>query len=128
MKLFATMTLMAALAVAPAFAQQKPTIRAIVPFDFVVGKAVLPAGQYDIKSSSSLETILVRETVGSASSFVITNSAGGLPVSNSSMLVFRTIGDTHYLQTVTTPFGSRELRNAPAKGGTISIIKAALVN
>ena len=76
MKVFTTMTLMAALAVAPAFAQPKPTVRADVPFDFVVGKAVLPAGQYDIKPGGSNETILVRETAGHSAAFVITYPSG----------------------------------------------------
>jgi hypothetical protein len=127
MKIFTTMSLMAALAVAPAFAQPKPTIRANVPFDFVVGKAVLPAGQYDIKAGASLETILVRETAGSAGAFVITNPTGSAVSQDETSLVFRTTGDTHYLQAVNSPSGSRELRNAPAKGGTVSVIKAALV-
>jgi len=127
MKIFTTMTFMAALAVAPAFAQSQPSVRATVPFDFVVGKAVLPAGQYDVKAGPGTETMVVRETVGKASAYVITTPAGN-GSSQEAALVFRTIGDTHYLQAVRNSFGARELHNSgPAKGGMVSVIKAAIV-
>src|SRR3982751_4119545 len=106
MKLFTTMTFMAALAVAPAFAQSQPAVRATVPFDFVVGKAVLPAGQYDVKAGAGSATMIVRETVGNASAFVIA-TPGGTGTAEEAALVFRTIGDTHYLQAVRNSFGSR---------------------
>jgi hypothetical protein len=127
MKIFSTMTLMAALAAVPVFAQNKPMLRATVPFDFVVGKAVLPAGEYDVKAATNNETLLVRETAGSASAFVITNPTGAYNQTAETALVFRNIGDTHYLQTVKSSAGDRQLHNAPATGGTLRIIKAAIV-
>ena len=127
MKIFTTMTLMAALAVAPAFAQNNFAVRATVPFDFVVGKAVLPAGQYDVKAGAGSETLLVREREGDASAFVITSPAVA-PHADEISLVFRTIGDTHYLQTVRSSAGARDLSNSgPAKGGMVHVIKAAIV-
>ncbi len=128
-KFFAALTMTAAMAVVPAFAQgSKVTLRANVPFEFQVGKATMPAGEYEVKDGVNAETLLVKARDGKDAAFSITNPATPPAGAIEAALVFRTTADKHYLEAVWRNGNSRELPvHMDEAGGAITVIKAALV-
>jgi hypothetical protein len=107
-KFISTLCLISALAVAPAFGADR-IVRATVPFEFVVGDATLPAGEYDFKNGINAESILVSNTNGKNAAFVVTNCNAPIldgPIS----LAFRTVNGKRYLETVSTGELKRDIR------------------
>jgi hypothetical protein len=85
-----------------AFAQTV-SLRAVVPFNFVVGDRVYPAGEYAVKTSGNgndLLSVAGRSTKESvmALSYTITS---GMPAEHSA-LIFQRVGDAYFLQQVWT--------------------------
>jgi hypothetical protein len=101
-KLFASVALAAALGVVPALAQMHTTLKADVPFDFVVRGKVLPAGEYTISESSGSAAIIVRNTSTNESVAVITSFASKKAGDDDSKLVFHLAGDRYHLSTIRT--------------------------
>ena len=127
-RLITTLSVMAALVAAPAFAQSKPGVRANIPFSFVAGRATLPAGLYDIREGMNPETLLIKAVNTKDAAFVITNSTATPLSLDDAALVFRGGAETHYLTAVWRTSGSREIRNKNAEAvGRVSVIKAVLV-
>jgi hypothetical protein len=130
MKLFSTAAVLAALATAPAFAQTNVAVRANVPFDFHVGKAVLPAGEYDFMDGINRETMRIRSTDGKHSAIVITYSQDApAPRPTEPSIAFRHIGSETYLASVSRPSNARELRGPSGRDGytVLALVKAAPV-
>jgi hypothetical protein len=72
--------------------------KADIPFDFVVGDHVYPAGEYILKGASSLNTVLrITNADGDSSRFTPTNTCSLSHPSQETKLVFRRMGDTLYL-------------------------------
>jgi hypothetical protein len=113
--LIATAVLIA-LTVAPAFAQSIPVLRADVPFDFTVGKAVLPAGEYQVGDGLNRGTITVRSLDGRQSATVLTygRDLKGSDAGESN-LTFRRVDGKAYLVSITRRANSLDLK-APAGG------------
>ena len=91
---------MAALAVvlaAPVSAQTL-TLKASVPFDFVVGGHTLLAGTYVVSSEGSLGVLAIRnESGGVAPTFIISNAVYGELDSSSGTLTFNRYGGDYFL-------------------------------
>jgi hypothetical protein len=101
-KLFVSVAFAAVLGVAPAFAQMRTTLKADVPFDFVVGGKLLPAGEYAIAEDPGSPAMIVRNESSEHSVIVLTNHSDKKPGSEDPALVFHLAGDRYYLAAVKT--------------------------
>jgi hypothetical protein len=81
-------------------------IQATIPFQLTVGKAVLPAGQYDFIPSDDLKSIRVisLKKGPSAEILVITRIDGEIHTTpNDAHIVFDVVGDTHIFSELWIP-------------------------
>jgi len=88
---------LALLAAANAFGQQRTTVD--IPFEFTFANKVMPAGHYDVTSTSTL--VLVRSYTSWASAFSLANRvSGGNDGNTGSRLVFNKYGNRYFLAEV----------------------------
>ncbi|HKN36559.1 MAG TPA: hypothetical protein VJX16_25230 [Terriglobales bacterium] len=72
-----------------------------VPFDFSVGTALLPAGQYTVQSiGTSNKTLLIRGSLPKASVIVLTIDTQASKEAAQSQLVFHRYGSQYFLSRV----------------------------
>jgi hypothetical protein len=93
-------------------------IKANVPFDFVVGNQVLPAGEYVVTAQGSAnQAILIRSTDSKSAAMTITFSCASASPSKDTKLVFHTLGGRYFLSQVWAQGYSqgRELRKSSAE-------------
>jgi len=77
------------------------TIRADIPFKFVVNKQTLPAGQYEITRFGSLgEAVLVHNAETGDNAVSNANAARSLNPADRTKLVFKRYGDRYFLSQV----------------------------
>jgi hypothetical protein len=91
---------MAAMAVvlAPPVSAQILTLKASVPFDFVVGGHTLPAGDYVVSNVTESGVLEVRNVSNGATPIVITSSVPGrLAVPGEASLTFHRYGGDYFL-------------------------------
>jgi hypothetical protein len=89
------------------------TVRANIPFDFVVNKQVLPPGQYDITRYGSLgQVLLIHGNDRDTNLLVTANAAQSLNAADKTKLVFKRYGDRYFLSQVWVE-GSRAGRQLP---------------
>lgn len=88
------------LAASSAFAQTH--LRANIPFDFMVDKAKLAAGEYDISSAGfgTEKTLLLRNSDGKTLRMIIVNPVQANRPSSQTKLVFRRYGDRYFLSQI----------------------------
>jgi hypothetical protein len=91
------------LSAASSFAQtQKLSVS--IPFDFQVGTQHMPAGQYAVATARDGYLLTIRSLHTSDTAQVMTNSVGSKhPDEEPSRLVFRSVGNEHYLVQVWSP-------------------------
>ena len=98
---FATLGVLALLATASAFGQQR--MRVDIPFEFHLMDNVMPAGQYIVDTAAnnvlSLDCRACRSHAVAAASGI----GGGANLSDQGRLVFNKYGDTYFLSEVWTP-------------------------
>lgn len=102
----------AVLAGAPAaYAHFDPeTVRVRVPFRFVVGDRVLPAGRYEIKSASNDRSVVCIESLDGRQVAVVNTFWGGRAVEGmKARLSFDVYGRDHFLSAIEVP-GERDRR------------------
>jgi hypothetical protein len=92
--------LFAAMACASLYAQSVD-LRANVPFDFRMGKTLMPAGEYVIHHSSGVLT--VRAQSGSPAVFQMTLPESRNSASSKGALVFNRYGDSYFLAKIWAP-------------------------
>jgi hypothetical protein len=104
-----------AVASVSARAQASFPLAANIPFDFVVGKQTLPAGEYRIEQLSSQSVQLIRSTDGHTSTIVMTMAALANDWQSESKLVFNRYGDQYFLSQIWTAGNKsgRELYKSP---------------
>ncbi|MGB7436791.1 MAG: hypothetical protein WBR26_12410 [Candidatus Acidiferrum sp.] len=86
-----------ALLVATAAQAQQTKIVATVPFDFVVGNHVYPAGEYSVKALSQYAGIMrIEEAQQTEAASVLSIACTSLTPSTETKLVFRRMGDNKY--------------------------------
>jgi hypothetical protein len=74
-----------------------PALRAHIPFNFVVDKQALPAGEYTIAPmGTGGNALLIRDRDGKAKALVVTNNCESLNPADKSKLVFRRYGTDRY--------------------------------
>jgi hypothetical protein len=94
-----TLTVMASARVAQA--QQSLVIN--IPFDFVAGNQLLPAGEYAVKLSGPQHSlILIDRKYSLASSFMNTNAVAANEIPAESKLVFNRYGHRYFLSQIWT--------------------------
>lgn len=88
-------------------------VRADVPFDFVIGNNVYPAGNYDIERAlSSSNALVIRSDAKMTPRFVLPLACTkGLPAEKT-VLVFHRVGDEYFLYQIWTE-GSTMGRELP---------------
>lgn len=117
----------AAFAVTPMIAAGHATLRSNIPFDFSVGKKVLPAGEYEVADSFTADTMYIRSIDGKQSAITLTNSGAVNPNGwGDASLAFSVVDGKRYLVTVTRPGVVKEVPQAPHGSGVLAIIKAAI--
>ena len=88
------------LAVSAAQAQE-PRVKANIPFDFVVGDQVMPAGEYIVDAAGeATPAILIRSNGGSGSSIALTFACASAGPSKTTKLVFHTLAGRYFLSQV----------------------------
>jgi hypothetical protein len=106
-RVFAILGSLTLLTAAAALAQSELVLRADIPFDFRVGTAMLPAGQYDVRPQTVGGVMLIRRVDGSAAAMTLTNGARARKTPGPGTLVFNRYGNTYFLGEVWNP-GSSE--------------------
>jgi hypothetical protein len=85
------------LLVASAAQAQQTSVRAKVPFDFVVGDQAYPAGEYSLKSSPNGIPIRVDNLQESAAGLILSQTCTAGEAAGSTKLVFHRLGDHYFL-------------------------------
>jgi hypothetical protein len=87
---------------ATSYAQSARRTVILIPFDFVAGEKVLPAGTYRIEPvrRDSYTAWEIQSTSASAGAVVMTSALGGNAAGAESRLVFQKYGETHVLAQV----------------------------
>ncbi|HEX7313383.1 MAG TPA: hypothetical protein VF297_05655 [Pyrinomonadaceae bacterium] len=83
-----------------------------VPFDFVAGEKVMPAGRYTVRrvTADAESALIIRGEDGRSTAVFLTNTGGANP--RTAALVFRLRGDRHFLAEVSMP-GAASIRELP---------------
>lgn len=85
----------------------QPATVAKIPFPFIVGDAVMPAGEYRIDMRQGDQTTMhIASTCGRFAAFVNVSPVGAVTDTGESTLVFRRIGNGYFLSKVNIPGGS----------------------
>ncbi len=99
MKKLLVMTV-AVLGLSSAFAQQRDTFKADVPFAFRMANVVLPAGEYTISQNTLTGVVYLLNPQGKASAGAITHAIAPNVSGKASKLVFHKYGDNYFLAEV----------------------------
>lgn len=97
-------------------AQEEDTVVAKVPYDFVVGGQLLPAGTYTVSridSSSGLKALEISSYETRASTFLIPTFFNDVQTGRA-QLNFEHVGDKYFLSAVETPIGAYVLTIPPS--------------
>ena len=116
-RIFATLSSLALLTAATAFAQSDGPMRVAIPFEFRVGKTILPAGPYDVRVQFT-SVVVLRSSEGKAGMRILTHGVGGgWDIPKKSRLEFHRYGNTYFLARVWSRGTSqgRELRKSMAE-------------
>ena len=114
---FATISCLTLLTAATAFAQSNVVSRANVPFEFRVGKAILPAGHYEVRSGRVPDLLSIQCSDCKARATIITIPVETPKAAEASTLVFHRYNQTYFLAKVWTDGDSQglELRKSKAE-------------
>jgi len=89
---------------------QGVTVRANIPFDFVVGNQALPAGEYELRpGAASYAILIVQSSDGKRTTSSITGACGGGNLAENTELVFHHVGKQYFLSQIQVQ-GNREGR------------------
>jgi len=79
-----------------------------IPFEFVAGNSMLPAGEYTVQVLGPTHVLqLVDRKDSAASAFLGTNAAVATEIQSESKLIFQRYGDRYFLSQVWTAGNSR---------------------
>jgi hypothetical protein len=106
MKLFKTTLLFGGLlALATSLSAESPVINVNVPFSFVAGGNVMPAGAYSIEEPTVHGILLLRGTQANSTAMVLATNAGPANTTHAGV-TFNRSGSSIVLSTVVIPGGS----------------------
>lgn len=115
-RVFAMLSSLTLLTAAAALAQTEPVMRADIPFDFRVGTAILPAGQYDVGPQSGGSVLLIRRVDGRSAAMTMTYWGEARKIPGPGTLVFNRYGKTYFLREVWNPGSSEGRQVIKSKG------------
>lgn len=77
-------------------------IRVTIPFDFMVGDDLIPAGEYNITRAINgrPEVLVFRSRDGEAVTTVATHGVSQLEAPDTNLLIFHRVGDRHFLSRI----------------------------
>jgi len=78
---------------------QSIKVKATVPFSFIVGQFILPAGQYTLKATGNGQVLEMRNLDAKITRLVLSNSCESRPASETK-LVFHRYGDRYFLSQI----------------------------
>ena len=90
----------ALLAAGSLFAASTDTIRATVPFDFMIGKQAIAAGEYTIRKAGALDALVLRAADARLSQAFLTNSTRVTRPQPETKLVFNRYGNRYFLREI----------------------------
>jgi hypothetical protein len=93
------------MATASAYAQTV-VVKANVPFDFIVGKTTLPAGEYTLQSRGADQKAMTIQS-SDTTKIVLPNSCVATPAPDHSKLIFHRYGDQYFLVQIWTAGNER---------------------
>jgi hypothetical protein len=94
-------TVLSLLLVAASAFAQTGTVRANIPFKFVVDKQALPAGEYTITKLGQSGTVTaIQRDGGKEVKLVVPNNLESLKAADKTKLVFRCYGDRYFLSEI----------------------------
>ena len=92
---------------------QTVEVKANIPFNFIVNKTELPAGEYSLKRQGTTETVmLIQSTDRQTDKMVLPHACTSPQPASQSKLVFHRYGDRYFLSQVWTA-GSNQGRELP---------------
>jgi hypothetical protein len=102
---------------------QEARVKANIPFDFMVGNKVLPAGEYIVSPRGGTnQVILIRAEEGSSAALATTLNCASSGLSSSTKLVFHTMGGQYFLWQVWTE-GYDHGRQLPKSSSEVQMAK-----
>ena len=108
----------ATLALASGYAQMTTQMRVTIPFDFKVGRAVLPAGEYEIRSQAVNQNEVLFTRAGGPRAFLIGYSTQHSSATEKGTVVFNRYGGTYFLQSIWPANGALGLGMTKSKAET----------
>ena len=83
---------------------QATQLKVTVPFEFIAGDTVLPAGNYDVESTDPWggKALSIHNVTSNAGTILLSNSCQARKTSDSSKLVFHRYGQRYFLAEVWT--------------------------
>jgi len=91
----------AALTLGSAAYAQKVNVRAMVPFEFVLGDKVYPAGEYAVQSvMTNNDSLYIKNEEGAKPALLLTDPHTAPEPANQTKLVFHRLGTTYFLYQV----------------------------
>jgi hypothetical protein len=102
---------------------QENGVKADIPFDFVVGNQVLPAGEYLVTAQGSAnQAILIRSTDSKIAAMKTTFSCASANPSKDTKLVFHSLGGRYFLWQVWAQ-GYSQGRELPKSSAEVEMAK-----
>ena len=116
-RFFATLSSLALLTSAAAFAQSDAVMQANIPFEFHVGATILPAGHYEVRPQVNPGVLSIRCRESKAGAMIVMHAVEAGKTPEAPTLVFNRYNDTYFLSRVWTPEYSqgRELPRSKAE-------------
>jgi hypothetical protein len=105
-------------------AQDESTVVAKVPYDFVVGKQVLPAGTYRVSRvdpTAGSQELEIRSYETGASAFLIPTVFDGVQIGHA-QFSFEHAGDKYFLSGIETPVGTYSIA-VPRSAVTLALME-----
>jgi opacity protein-like surface antigen len=98
------LAMFAALLMSAAAHAQSTQLKVTVPFEFIAGDAVLPAGDYDVQSVDTWggKALSIHSMTSNAGTLLLSNSCQLAKTSDSNKLVFYRYGQKYFLAKVWT--------------------------
>ena len=110
------------LAVSAAQAQEM-RVKANIPFDFAVGKQILPAGEYTlVTEGSSSDAVVIRSDDSKSAILSLTHACSSSRRSDKTKLVFHTLAGRYFLSQIWTE-GNERGRQLPKSKMEVQLAK-----
>jgi hypothetical protein len=101
---------------------QETHVKANIPFDFYVGKKIMPAGEYMVVSETPSNAIVIRSDDSKAVSLALTYTCSSFKPSATTKLVFHTLAGRYFLSQIWAE-GNTRGRELPKSAVEVQLAK-----